>query len=71
MVLCSKYMDWNAFFSDEVTMPHGFGSMFDDSQNDFYHPNQSNEMPTNHDSLGNQHKDPDNGLDINLPTLLP
>ena len=52
-------------------MPHGFGSMFDDSQNDFYHPNQSNEMPTNHDSLGNQHEDPNNGLDINLPTLLP
>jgi len=25
-------------------MPHDFGNMFDDSQNDFFHPNQSNEM---------------------------
>ena len=67
MVLCREYMDWNTFFSDEVTMPHGFGNMLDDSQNDFYHPNQSDEMFAYHDGFGNQHEDPDNGLNINPP----
>ena len=48
-------------------MPHGFGNMIDDSQNDFYHPNQSDEMFAYHDGFGNQHEDPDNGLNINPP----
>lgn len=53
MVLCRELMGWNTFISDEVTVSHGFGNMIDDSQNDFYHPYQSNEMPTDYDGLGN------------------
>jgi len=42
-------------------MPHGFGNMIDDSQNDFYHPNQVNEIHTYDIGLENQHEDLDNG----------
>ena len=66
-------------FSDEVTLPHGFWNMYDDNHYDFYHPNQldemlayqSNRMPADHDDLGNQHEDPNNGLHIDPPTWLP
>ena len=70
MVLCKKNT-WIGihFFPDEVTMPHDFGNILDDSRNDFYHPNQSDEMSADHDGLGNQHEDPDNGLDIDPSPL--
>ena len=50
--------------------------MYDDNHYDFYHPNQldemlayqSNRMPADHDDLGNQHEDPNNGLHIDPPT---
>lgn len=64
-------MDWNIFFFDVVTMPLDFGNMLDDNQNDFCHPNQTDQMLANYDGLGNQHEDPENGLDIDPPTLLP
>ena len=52
-------------------MPLDFGNMLDDNQNDFCHPNQTDQMLANYDGLGNQHEDPENGLDIDPPTLLP
>ena len=41
------------FFPGQFAISHVFGNMLDDSQNDFYHPYQSNEMPTDYDGLGN------------------
>lgn len=37
-------MDWNTFISIEVTMSHGWRNMIDESQNEFYHPNQADRM---------------------------
>jgi len=31
MVLCRVYMDWNKFIFDEVTMPHDWGNLVDES----------------------------------------
>ena len=33
MVLSREYIDWNTFFSDEVTMPHGFQNMHENPDN--------------------------------------
>ncbi|KAG4912386.1 hypothetical protein JHK82_052975 [Glycine max] len=71
MVLCRELMGWNTFISDEVTVSHGFGNMIDDSQNDFYHPNHTDEMSADHNGLGNHNEDPFNGLGIDpLPNLI-
>ena len=59
------------FPSDGEITKVNFISMIDDSQNDFYHPNHTDEMSADHNGLGNHNEDPHNGLGIDpLPNLI-